>query len=77
MQQDAIIIFSAKDDNTKEESYDAESLNIEFSNVASTELFGIDLKGTMTTSNTEGEGKRVAPSILATKQFVPMDKESE
>ena len=51
MSQDAIIIFSAQDDNYGEDKYDAESLNIEFSNVSSTELFGIDLAHTMAPSN--------------------------
>ena len=65
MQQDAIVIFSAKNDHSGKDSYDAETLNIEFSNVASTELFGIDLKHTMAPDNLEGS--REGFNIFASK----------
>ena len=70
-QRDAIVIVSCEQASNEPVS-ESTSLSIEFSNVKSEELFGINLADSMTSE--DSDMKNYALVRLALPQFVPFDK---
>ena len=71
-QRDAILIVSCDDEENIGPDSQKTSLNIEFSNIKSEELFGINLADQM--ASEYNDVKANALERLALPQFVPLDK---